>query len=47
MSRQWIPEELEPTLTPRERALNELSKKKSKQATKIREQQDRQRQAQR
>ena len=47
MQRQWIPEELEPTLTPRERALNQLMKKKDKEKTRIREQQERQRQAQR
>jgi hypothetical protein len=47
MSRQWIPDELEPTLTPRERALNELSKKKAREATRIRAQQELQKQAQR
>lgn len=37
MSRQWIPDELEPTLTPRESMLNQLAKKKSKQSTAIRQ----------
>lgn len=34
--KQYIPEELEPTLTPRQRALNKLSEDKAKEALKLR-----------
>jgi len=36
-TKQYIPEELEPTLTPRQRALNALSEEKAKEAVKLRE----------
>lgn len=40
--KQYIPEELEPTLTPRERALNRLSGQKAQEAIKLRERRRRQ-----